>query len=209
MPIPVSTSPHGPAFAVRVVPRAGRTSVAGTRGDALLVRLAAAPVDWRRKAVVLCDVAQDRAALAPLADRGAATASLAPLEGFDAKRLLVEGDPAALAALRRLLAHGDVKLVELRGQSKAAYLAGIRFLTSFSAPLLAAASDCLRLSGLSSRVAAKVVERLSQRTLRTHLKGGKRSAAGPLARELDALQRISPWLAASYASASRLTRDGA
>ena len=33
------------AFAVRVVPRAGRTGVAGTRGDALLVRLAAAPVD--------------------------------------------------------------------------------------------------------------------------------------------------------------------
>jgi uncharacterized protein len=32
-------------FAVRVVPRAGRTAVAGTRGDALLVRLAAAPVD--------------------------------------------------------------------------------------------------------------------------------------------------------------------
>jgi uncharacterized protein (TIGR00251 family) len=32
-------------FAVRVVPRAGRTAIAGTRGDALLVRLAAAPVD--------------------------------------------------------------------------------------------------------------------------------------------------------------------
>ena len=32
-------------LAVRVVPRAGRTGVAGTRGDALLVRLAAAPVD--------------------------------------------------------------------------------------------------------------------------------------------------------------------
>lgn len=32
-------------FAVRVVPRAGRTGVAGMRGDALLVRLAAAPVD--------------------------------------------------------------------------------------------------------------------------------------------------------------------
>jgi uncharacterized protein (TIGR00251 family) len=30
---------------VRVVPRAGRTALAGMRGDALLVRLAAAPVD--------------------------------------------------------------------------------------------------------------------------------------------------------------------
>jgi uncharacterized protein (TIGR00251 family) len=30
---------------VRVVPRAGRTSIAGWRGDALLIRVAAAPVD--------------------------------------------------------------------------------------------------------------------------------------------------------------------
>jgi uncharacterized protein (TIGR00251 family) len=30
---------------VRVVPRAGRTSFAGRRGDAIVVRLAAAPVD--------------------------------------------------------------------------------------------------------------------------------------------------------------------
>jgi uncharacterized protein (TIGR00251 family) len=32
-------------MAVRVVARAGRTAIAGVRGDALLVRLAAAPVD--------------------------------------------------------------------------------------------------------------------------------------------------------------------
>jgi uncharacterized protein len=30
---------------VRVTPRAGRTAIAGRRGDAVLVRLAAAPVD--------------------------------------------------------------------------------------------------------------------------------------------------------------------
>lgn len=43
--IPLSEGPAGVTLAVRVVPRAGRTGVAGTRGDALLVRLAAAPVD--------------------------------------------------------------------------------------------------------------------------------------------------------------------
>ncbi len=32
-------------MAVRVVPRAGRSAIAGVRGEALLVRLAAAPVD--------------------------------------------------------------------------------------------------------------------------------------------------------------------
>ena len=43
--IPLAETPAGVSFRVRVVPRAGRTGVAGTRGDALLVRLAAAPVD--------------------------------------------------------------------------------------------------------------------------------------------------------------------
>jgi hypothetical protein len=32
-------------FAVRVIPRAGRTAIAGVRGDALAIRVAAAPVD--------------------------------------------------------------------------------------------------------------------------------------------------------------------
>ena len=40
----VSTS-SGTRMTVRVIPRAGRTVVAGLRGDALLCRLAAAPLD--------------------------------------------------------------------------------------------------------------------------------------------------------------------
>jgi uncharacterized protein len=43
--IPLARTAAGVTMLVRVVPRAGRTGVAGTRGDALLVRLAAAPVD--------------------------------------------------------------------------------------------------------------------------------------------------------------------
>jgi uncharacterized protein (TIGR00251 family) len=43
--IPLTETPAGVSFRIRVVPRAGSTAVAGTRGDALLVRLAAAPVD--------------------------------------------------------------------------------------------------------------------------------------------------------------------
>jgi uncharacterized protein YggU (UPF0235/DUF167 family) len=43
--IPLSCTPAGVSFRVRVVPRAGRSGVTGERGDALLIRLAAAPVD--------------------------------------------------------------------------------------------------------------------------------------------------------------------
>lgn len=43
--IQYSRHASGLAFAVRVTPRAGRTSIAGVRGSALAIRLAAAPVD--------------------------------------------------------------------------------------------------------------------------------------------------------------------
>jgi uncharacterized protein len=45
MTIALSTGPAGVDLHVRVMPRAGRTGIAGIRGNALAVRLAAAPVD--------------------------------------------------------------------------------------------------------------------------------------------------------------------
>lgn len=41
------------SFGVRVIPRARRTQVAGCRGDALLVRLAAPPVDGAANAALV------------------------------------------------------------------------------------------------------------------------------------------------------------
>jgi uncharacterized protein (TIGR00251 family) len=41
----IADGPDGAIFEVKVIPRAGRTALAGTRNGALLVRLAAAPVE--------------------------------------------------------------------------------------------------------------------------------------------------------------------
>jgi len=41
----IETTQDGVVISVRVIPRAGRSGLAGTRGDALLVRLQAPPVD--------------------------------------------------------------------------------------------------------------------------------------------------------------------
>lgn len=45
VPLDLVTTSTGARIKIRVIPRAGRTAVAGFRGDALLCRLAAAPVD--------------------------------------------------------------------------------------------------------------------------------------------------------------------
>jgi len=41
----IRDAPDGAIVTVKVIPRAGHTAIAGTRDNALLIRLAAAPVD--------------------------------------------------------------------------------------------------------------------------------------------------------------------
>ena len=49
----ISDAPDGVVIDLKVIPRAGRTMLAGTRGDALLIRLAAAPVDGAANAELI------------------------------------------------------------------------------------------------------------------------------------------------------------
>lgn len=52
----IRDAPHEPKAAlidVKVIPRAGRTMIAGTRDNALLIRLAAAPVDGEANAELI------------------------------------------------------------------------------------------------------------------------------------------------------------
>jgi hypothetical protein len=86
-------------LAVRVIPRARRTEIAGRRGEAVLVRLAAPPVDG----------AANEALLAFLADRlGVPRRRLALLRGAASRDKVVEVDGmAAPEVLRRLGVAGE------------------------------------------------------------------------------------------------------
>lgn len=79
---------------VRVVPRAGRSGVAGVREGALLVRLAAAPVDGAANAELI-------AVLAGALHLPKRSIQIASGERSRAKRVRVEGmdAPAVFAAL--------------------------------------------------------------------------------------------------------------
>lgn len=54
----VTPTPDGVLIDVRVIPRAGRSGLAGTRDDALLVRLGAAPVDGAANAELIETIAE-------------------------------------------------------------------------------------------------------------------------------------------------------
>ena len=49
----IADAPDGAILDIKVIPRAGRTALAGTRDGALLVRLAAAPVDGAANAALI------------------------------------------------------------------------------------------------------------------------------------------------------------
>jgi uncharacterized protein YggU (UPF0235/DUF167 family) len=92
----LTTDSRGAQIAVRAIPRAGRSGIAGTRGDALLVRLAAAPVDG----------AANEELLAVLAGAlGIPKRQLSVIAGERArdKRVLVEG--ASIASLEARLSN--------------------------------------------------------------------------------------------------------
>jgi uncharacterized protein len=56
--IPLIAGPAGISLAVRVVPRGGRTAIAGVRGEALLVRIAAAPVEGAANDALIAFIAE-------------------------------------------------------------------------------------------------------------------------------------------------------
>jgi hypothetical protein len=92
--LPLTETARGVVIAVRAMPRAGRSGIVGLRAGALLVRLAAAPVEGAANAELL-DVL---AAALDLPKRQLTV--IAGERGRD-KRVLVEG--AARAAVARAL----------------------------------------------------------------------------------------------------------
>ena len=90
----ISDAPDGAVVDVKVIPRAGTTTVSGTRDNAILVRLAAAPVDGAANAELI-------AFLAKLLDVPRRHVVLMSGEKSRSKRVKVLGLSAA--ALRRRL----------------------------------------------------------------------------------------------------------
>ena len=89
----IQATPQGVVLAVRVIPRAGRSGPAGTRGDALLIRLNAPPVEGAANAELL-DL------LADLLDVPKKALTIVSGERSRSKRVLVTGVDAATVEAR-------------------------------------------------------------------------------------------------------------
>ena len=172
--------------------------------DSMIKNTAAAKVRWQRKTVVLCDSFRDSSALAPIQALGACCASLDAIPSTGETRFVAEGDPAAIAELRRLVGRKNLLVLDRGG--KAAYQAGVLLATDLAIELSAGAVDSLRAAGLTRPQAVPVIEALVTQAARSYAKAGRRAATGlpskdALAGCLISLELHDPQLAQLFQAA--------
>lgn len=173
---------------------------------AALSLLLKSPVSWKSKVLVLLDEDMDTTALQPLRDRRAAVGSMTPAPSPDNRAMVVEGDPAAVSALRAWAARAQLRCVELTPQCKALYAAGLMVAGSLLSPVLDGSLRCLRASGLSQPEARRILEHVVELAIRDQRAHGRKAWASPasparrpvILAQLSALAEVDPVLALFY-----------
>ncbi len=89
----------------------------------------------------------------------------------------MEGDLTAVRQMRRLVERSEVKTVELRSGAKHLLFAAMVLLTAIPLPILMAAQQALRDSGLSGNQLAAMLEDLASGTLASFLRAPKLATA--------------------------------
>jgi predicted short-subunit dehydrogenase-like oxidoreductase (DUF2520 family) len=147
--------------------------------------------EWRGKIVLHTSGALDRGVLAPLADFGASTGSLHPLQTFSGRAvpeldgivIAIEGNRAALRMARKIVrALGGVP-VTLRGRNKPAYHAAGVLVAGHALALVEAATLVLMSIGFTRRQSNRSLLPLMRQMLVNFERLGPRLAwTGPLSR---------------------------
>ncbi len=172
----------------------------------VLGELAAAPIDFNGKAVVLSSLWLDSSELREFSARGAAVGSICPIPGFDDLRYLVEGDRPAVLRARRLVEHRDRRAVPIERSLKPFYLAALTCTGSVLFSVLIAAGEALRLAGVPPADCSNILEKQVIRTLRSFVRSGRNAlpASHELSRQVRALAATDPNLAHYMEQSTRL-----
>jgi predicted short-subunit dehydrogenase-like oxidoreductase (DUF2520 family) len=178
--------------------------------------------EWRGKVVLHTSGALDSSVLGALADAGAATGSIHPMQTFSSRgvpnlagRMFgVDGHPAAMKVARKIIRQMGGVAVRLSGTNKAAYHAAGSFACAHVLALLETATRLLMAQGFKRRQATRALVALARQTLDNLERVGPRASwTGPLTRgdfptvqrHVDALSEFPPEYAEAYRALSRLT----
>jgi predicted short-subunit dehydrogenase-like oxidoreductase (DUF2520 family) len=177
---------------------------------------------WRGKVVLHTSGSLDSSVLKPLADLGASTGSMHPIQTFSAQKIPdlskvifgIDGSPAAVQAARKMIRQMDGVAVRLSGANKAAYHAAGLFACGFILVLMETGTHLLMSQGFKRRQAMRALLPLARQTLDNLESVGSHSAwTGPLSRgDFSTVERHIHALATggaeyleAYRALSRLT----
>jgi predicted short-subunit dehydrogenase-like oxidoreductase (DUF2520 family) len=180
--------------------------------------------EWSGKVVLHASGSLDASVLQPLADQGAATGSMHPMQTFSNQNLPdlakcifgIDGSPAALRTARKMIQQMGGLAVRLSGANKAAYHAAGSFASVYVLVLMEAATRLLMTQGFKRRQAMRALLPLTRQTLDNFESVGPLAAwTGPLARgdystierHAKALADFEPEYLEAYETLSRLTAE--
>ncbi len=178
--------------------------------------------EWRGKIVLHTSGALDSSVLKPLADLGAATGSMHPMQTFSDQNIPdlskcvfgIEGSQAALQVSRKMIQQMDGVAVRLSGANKAAYHAAGTFACVYVLALMEAATRMLMSQGFKRRQALRALLPMTRQTLDNFERVGPVAAwTGPMARgdfstierHVDVLPEFQPEFLDAYKTLSYLT----
>jgi predicted short-subunit dehydrogenase-like oxidoreductase (DUF2520 family) len=180
--------------------------------------------EWSGKVALHTSGALDSSVLQPLAELGAATGSMHPMQTFSYQNFPdlancifgIDGSPAALQAARKMIHQLGGVAVRLSGANKAAYHAAGSFACVYVLALMETATRILMTQGFKRRQAMRALLPLTRQTLDNFESVGPLAAwTGPLSRgdfstierHVKALEEFEPEYLEAYKSLSRLTAE--
>ena len=156
-------------------------------------------INWRSKIVLFCVSDVTSVDFSFFQEHGASVGSLNQIEGLE-KLYVIEGGREALREAKRLVK-------DLKGRSLEVNHAGMRLFEaartmsgSLFTPLVNSCVEWIRESGVESKEAARLAEKMLMWTLRTYLHSGRRGWSGVAARrdwpavqrQYEAVKKVNP-----------------
>ena len=177
---------------------------------------------WHRKIVLHTSGSLDSSVLQPLADLGASTGSMHPMQTFSDQNMPdlakcifgIDGSQAAVQVARKMIRQMDGVAVRLSGANKAAYHAAGLFACGFVLVLMESGTRLLMSHGFKRRQALRALLPLARQTLDNLESVGPNAAwTGPLSRgdfstverHVNALAMGEAEYLEAYRALSRLT----
>ena len=178
--------------------------------------------EWRDKVVLHTSGSLDSSVLGRLADAGAETGSIHPMQTFSGQSVPdltgcvfgIEGSPKAMKVARKMIRQTGGVAARLSGGNKAAYHAAGSFASGQVLAILEAATRLLMGQGFTRRQAARALLPLTRQTLDNFERIGPRAAwTGPMPRgdfstvqrHAHALSGFPPEYQDAYKALSRLS----